>query len=123
MDLYTLWNIMDNVNTRSVNPSGGAGIHVQKPAGPQKKMPEGGAFGGGYKALKNSEIKPSPFNVTSKDNPVDLKQFNLRPAGISGKYPLTPFKPKPGMLGNLGQGFQKQNTNIKQGPSSQQMGN
>ena len=101
----------ENVNNRPVNPSGGAGIATQKPATPQKQgvaptknlKKKGGAFGGGSERIKPNEVPPSPYVVTSKDQPSDLKKFMQRPPSPFSSFPfnplfpqLKPFKPEPG---------------------------
>lgn len=93
-----------NVNTRAINPSGGAGIG-SGPASPQKGLvppqsnlskKKGGAFGGGNDSLK--DILSSPFNVTSKDSPADLKKFAGRPPSPFSGTDISPpgFKPPAG---------------------------
>lgn len=95
----------ENVNSRFVNPSGGAGIAIQKPAPPQQKgvAPEknlkqkkGGALGGGSERIKPNKMPISSFNVTSKDNPSDLRKFMQRPASSFVMTLMKPFKPEIG---------------------------
>lgn len=95
MNFYELSQLLDNVNTRPVNPSGGAGINVNKPAGPQKGAVPPSPYSPGTKSPKNNEIKPSPFSVASKDDPKALKAFNSRPPSPMSLGTKDTPKPKP----------------------------
>lgn len=119
MNFIEFWYLLDNVNTRSIEPSGGAGIKPQTPAAPKIIPPS--PFNFGSKALLNKDIPPSPFNVTSKDSPSDLRKFDGRSkehwSPFSAQFPPKSFQPKafsPMLPGPGGQPKKNDPTKLKQ---------